>query len=389
MTIDEHVTIDEVVEPTDHTVALGEGGWRVWRWALLRAAGFPADGLRCFGADGVAAAADVYLDSGADDDRVAFDDAFGAAVDRLSESAFDLAGQRLFREAVTWQNPLAAQTMLDPLRAAGPAGRRNSSRRQKETGVARYWSRYCAKNDTIGFFGPVCWVRVGETSDRDAAAESNVPVGVTARPGKALIRRRMVGLERWALVAYADRLAADPETRVWLPAKLSAPISVVGRTLRHPTRGDLTLSRPEAATVSRCDGRRAVDIARDVVADPDANVRRAEDVYLCLGQLAEKEFITWGIDLPITMDAEDVMRTAVDAIEAPRLRGLARAGLDELFAARIGSPRRPAMMSRCERRSPISRRPSPALPVGRPSGRMARCTPVGPSASRTPYEISM
>jgi hypothetical protein len=315
-------------------VALGEGGWRVWRWALLRAAGFPADGLRCFGADGVAAPADAYLDSGADQDRVAFDDAFGAAVDRLSESAFDLAGQRLFREAVTWQNPLAAKTMLDPLRAAGPAGRRNSSRRQKETGVARYWSRYCAKNDTIGFFGPVCWVRVGETSDRDAAVESNVPSGVTARPGNALVRRRMVGLERWALVAYADRLAADPETRVWLPAKLSAPISVAGRTLRHPTRGDLTLSRSEAATASRCDGRRAVDIARDVVADPDANVRRAEDVYLCLGQLAEKEFITWGIDLPVTMDAEDVLRAAVDAIEAPRPRGLARAGLDELFAAR-------------------------------------------------------
>ena len=118
------MTIDEVVEPADHTVALGEGGWRVWRWALLRAAGFPADGLRCFGADGVAAPADAYLDSGADQDRVAFDDAFGAAVDRLSESAFDLAGQRLFREAVTWQNPLAAKTMLDPLRAAGPAGRR-------------------------------------------------------------------------------------------------------------------------------------------------------------------------------------------------------------------------------------------------------------------------
>jgi len=122
--------MDGVARPVDHTVALGEGGWRVWRWALVRAAGFPADGLRRFSADSAATAADAYLDSGAESDRAAFDSAFDAAIARLSGSAFDLAGEPLFREAVTWQNPIAAQTMLDPLRATGPAGRRNSSRRR-------------------------------------------------------------------------------------------------------------------------------------------------------------------------------------------------------------------------------------------------------------------
>jgi hypothetical protein len=328
------VTPDEAAAPIDHTVALGEGGWRVWRSALLRAAGFPAHGLRRFSDDSAAAAADAYLHSGGEADRAAFDAAFDTAVDRLSEMAFDLTEEPLFREAVTWQNPTAARTMLDPLRASGRAGRRNSSRRQKETGIARYWSRYCAKNDTIGFFGPVCWVRIDDESGPQASDDPYLPIGVTARPGEALVRRRTVGLERWAMVAYADRLADDAETRVWLPAKLAAAISVAGRTLRHPTRGDVPLSRAEAATASRCDGRRAVDIARDVVADPEANVRRVEDVYLCLGQLAEKEFITWGIDLPITMDAEDVLRAAVEAIEAPQPYGRARAALDALNAAR-------------------------------------------------------
>jgi len=45
-----------------HTVPLGDTGWTVWRWGLLRAAGFPADGMERFAAPGAAAAADARLD---------------------------------------------------------------------------------------------------------------------------------------------------------------------------------------------------------------------------------------------------------------------------------------------------------------------------------------
>jgi hypothetical protein len=29
--------------------------------------------------------------------------------------------------------------------------------RRREEVIASYWQRYCSKNDTIGFFGPLGW----------------------------------------------------------------------------------------------------------------------------------------------------------------------------------------------------------------------------------------
>jgi hypothetical protein len=302
----------------DHTLPLGDTEWRVWRPALLRATGFPADGVDRFRAVDAAQAAEAFLAGG---DRAAFDEAYAAAEARLSAAAHTIAGEPLFREAVTWQNPAVIKTLLDPLRAAGPVGKHNSSRRQKETGIASYWSRYSAKNDSIGFFGPVCWVRI--TDDID---------GVVATPGQALVRSRRAALERWALVAYADHLATDAQIRRWLPVKLVSTVSVDGRALKHP-RGDVQLSRAEAALVTYCDGRAAQEAARAVAADPGAGVRRPEDAYLLIDSLVQRELLVWGIDLPINATAEAVLRHQIEAIADPTARERAWAGYAELSAA--------------------------------------------------------
>jgi hypothetical protein len=92
----------------DHLVPLA-GDWALRRDFAVRSAGFPVSGL----------------------------DAFGA-----------------FREALTWQNRGALATAADGLLKDGV---KPSRRRQREEVVARYWQRYCSKNDTIGFFGPLGW----------------------------------------------------------------------------------------------------------------------------------------------------------------------------------------------------------------------------------------
>jgi hypothetical protein len=66
--------------------------------------------------------------------------------------------------------------------------------------VASYWQRYCAKNDTIGFFGPLAWGRV---------TDDGPPLH--AHCGR-LIAQRDVHFEAWAVQALAERL--DPELRV-------------------------------------------------------------------------------------------------------------------------------------------------------------------------------
>jgi hypothetical protein len=67
--------------------------------------------------------------------------------------------------------------------------------------VASYWQRYCAKNDTIGFFGPLAW---GEVRDEGPALEQR---------SRGLVRERTVHIETWALERFLQAFTDDP----WLP----------------------------------------------------------------------------------------------------------------------------------------------------------------------------
>ncbi len=169
------------------------GGWWLWRDFAVRSAGFPVDGLERFG--------------GEDEAR------------QLAE----LAGDLRFREAVTWQNPAAVANALDKL----GGGKRTSDQRRREQVVASYWQRYCAKNDTIGFFGPLAWGRIGEAGP-----------ALAARPGPAQERRRDVHLEAWGVQALAatldpglsvaSGLRAEDDLRVLLEAHADAGLRARG-----------------------------------------------------------------------------------------------------------------------------------------------------------------
>ena len=72
-----------------------------------------------------------------------------------------------------------------------------SRARGRQEIVASYWQRYCAKNDTIGFFGPLAWGRI---------ADDGPPL--RSRAG-SLVRERAVHLEAWPVQALAGAL--DPQ----------------------------------------------------------------------------------------------------------------------------------------------------------------------------------
>ncbi|MFI6824113.1 thioesterase domain-containing protein [Micromonospora sp. NPDC050187] len=303
--------------PGGHRVPLGDTHWSVWRDALLRTTGFPADGLTALAAPKAAAAADELLDGAPADP---FDATFAEALRDGGETLRRIAADPLLREAVTWQNPNVL-TALDGLVAAGPDAPRNVRRRDREKALLRYWQRYCGKNETVGFFGPSCWVTV----DPDAATP------LTARPGEQLTRRRWVAFESWAVAAYADALGRDPAVRRWWPPMLAPHLGLDGRTVRRPGRPPLELSTVEAALLAACDGRRP---AVHVVADPDLGLRRPDDGYALLERFVERELITWNALLPVSPDAERVLGARIDAIGDEPVRTRARAGLDRLRAGR-------------------------------------------------------
>ena len=147
-----------------HLVPLA-GEWALWRDIAVRTAGFPVSGLEIFGSP---------------------DEPAG-----LRAAARD----SLLQTAVTWQNRAAMHNAVGKIAAAAPAP--PSRQRQREETVASYWQRYCAKNDTIGFFGPLAWGRFAD----DGPA-------VQARCGQ-LVSERTVQFEAWAIQALAETLDAD------------------------------------------------------------------------------------------------------------------------------------------------------------------------------------
>ncbi|MFJ1542787.1 thioesterase domain-containing protein [Micromonospora chalcea] len=301
-----------------HRVPLGDTGWSVWRDAVLRTTGFPADGLELFSAPRAATAADELLATGSGADR--FDKEFEEALRSGAQRFSALAADPLLREAVTWQNR-GALVAFDGLVRGGADAARNVRRRDRERALLKYWQRYCGKNETVGFFGPSCWVTVDPAQ----------PEVARVNPGDGLTRRRWVWFESWALTAYADRLADDLAVRRWWPPMLRPHLAVRDRAVLRPGRPPLTLTPVEAELLRAADGRRP---AADLVADPVIGLRRPEDGYALLDRLVERELITWGAALPVSPDAERVLADRIEAIGDEPARAAARAGFDRLRAAR-------------------------------------------------------
>lgn len=200
----------------DHLVPL-TGEWALWRDFAIRSAGFPVDGLDVFGPG----------DEGA----------------RLAAVASNPA----FQEAVIWQNRSAYRTAV--ANVAGGIDASGSKRRRREDVVAAYWQRYCSKNDTIGFFGPLAWGAV-----RDAGP------AVAFRAGN-LVAEREVHFETWAIEALARRIGNG----LVVPLQPWSEVDVRRQLeLRSDGRGLDLLDRLEAArsTVAAAGG--VADLVRSL-----------------------------------------------------------------------------------------------------------------------------
>ncbi|MCP2321509.1 hypothetical protein HDA40_000016 [Hamadaea flava] len=306
---------------------LGDTGWQVWADGVLRSTGFPADGLDRLSAPSCAAVADDLLDAIADKRwRGGSADAVAKAEAAYAESyaAADLTGSAelarvaadsLLREAITWQNRDFIG-WLDTVRDGDPADR-GRRRRHRERILIRYWQRYCGKNETVGFFGPVCWVRF----DSDQSERVHVI------PGPELVRHREVWLERWCVDAYARRLAGDPAIRRRLSPTIAPHVHLDGRQALLPARTAVALTAAEAAALGLADGTRtATKIAEELASL--GLVRTGEDAYLLLDRLTERDLLDDGGRAPVEMGVEELIR--------PRFAGIpeALAGLDRLRSAR-------------------------------------------------------
>jgi amino acid adenylation domain-containing protein len=318
-------TPDRSAELAPHIVPLS-ADWALWRTVCLRGAGFPFQLLGALGDASLASAADDAIDATAGSPaREAYATELSAAVRRLSAALHEAAGRPALREAVAWQNRHALTTGIGVLLRHGrePA-KRNGQHRQHEALVASYLQRYCAKNDTIGFFGPVSWSRLDDGEG----------LRITHAAGEQSLAARVTYLEGWAvrgiMAVHAGAL------RPWLVPRRMPFVGLDGTTLRLPLAPAVPLTPAEALILRLSDeGRDARQIAAAVLADHDAGLAAETEVYDVMARLADSHRLAWQVEVaPQDIRPEKSMRALLARVTDEAVRKSAVSALDELTAAR-------------------------------------------------------
>ena len=294
-----------------HRVGLAGTAWSVWRDAALRSAGFPADRVLALCAEPLARSADL---AGADPaGRLAYDQAYADATGRLSRAIAGTYANAVFQEAITWQNPGLAQFLHD--HDAGPGAARRSKQRQRELVIASYLQRYCLKNDTIGFFGPVGWATVDPGT-----------AGLVVVPGEQLIARRTTYFEVWAIDKVAAAIAGQGRVRGWLRPRRTRSVFLAGNVLHRPHRQPVTLTDSELRILLACDGRRTLSDVLEAAGTPKARG--------LLARLAELGALRLDLEGPVDAWPERLLRDKLELIADPDARAAALAPVDQVIRAR-------------------------------------------------------
>ena len=292
-----------------HRVPLEETAWSVWRDVCLRSAGFPAEMVLAICDEPLARSADL---AGADlAGRLAYDAAYADATGRLSRAIAGTVADPGFREALTWQNPGLAQRLQD----AGVGGSRRSKDRGRELVIASYLQRYCLKNDTIGFFGPVGWASAGHGT-----------AGLVVTPGEQLISRRTTYFEVWAINKVAATVARQGRVLGWLRPRRPRSVFLAGNVLYRPHRQPVTLTGAELGILLACDGRRTISQILDSASGPEARA--------LLTRLAELGALRLDLEGPAHAWPERLLRDKLELIADPVARAAALAPVDQLIRAR-------------------------------------------------------
>lgn len=256
---------------------------------------------------------------------ILFNKEFAAERYRISRTIRNLAKDELFQRAVLLQNAQALRHVRSGLQAVPSEQLRLGFKgRQDEELIASYLQRYCVKNDTIGFFGPVGWAQFARHGE-----------SVRACPGPNLVDRSEVFFEHWCVEALAEEIARVEGVRAWIAPRCSPYVYVNDSTVYLPGGSRRRLSPAFATVLNRCDGERtAHQISLEVVADSGTGIHTESEVYSILQELTDRHIVSWKIQLPLELYPERRLRRLLQRIEPDELRLPALDALSALESAR-------------------------------------------------------
>ncbi len=254
-----------------HLVQLGHGQFSIWRSSCIRGAGLPYDWL----ADGQA------------------------------------QREPLFAEAVAWQHARVAGQLR------GGTRRANRDRQLART-LASYRTRYCAKNDSIAYYGPLAWA---EWTEGETCLSDFVP----PQRGEALF-------ELWAVRAVAQTLIERHQLADYVVPHRAPVVGLAGRDCYLHDGSRLELTELQQRVVAACDGFRTTS---DVIGECAApGVVDRGRVATVLRQLQAIGIITMGFVLGQSHHPEQQLRAQLWRVSDQARRDVALGDLDELTRAR-------------------------------------------------------
>ncbi|HET9899269.1 MAG TPA: amino acid adenylation domain-containing protein [Streptosporangiaceae bacterium] len=299
-------------------IVLPGGEWRLWSQFALRGPGFPASGVLRLVPEGLSAAAAGFgQDEPLDGDQwLDFERRFELAMVSTARELQEIAALPLFRAAVAWQNRSVLDSAFASFARWEPrAGSRSSMVRQREELIAHYWQRFCVKNDTIGFFGPVGWGVWDDTVE-----------GVAVDPGTGLIARSEVYFASWAIDALARCIGADPELRPWLAPRRVPYLRLGHGEVGIPARPAQPAALAELRLLEICDGTRPLAaLASELSVRMGRDLTEEAVVGLLDGMLA-KRWISWRLETPSGPHPDRQLRAVLERVgdSAVRERALAK-----------------------------------------------------------------
>jgi hypothetical protein len=372
----------------EHLVALPDPAWGLWQWVGLRGAGFPVAQVLRLASQECAESTDRFLKRKAQTERLyqetlqvlsrepkevgwqlakvarrvkggktpasfpsevsaetstsfrAFQLAratqeqawselqilYDQAIEHLGQVLVETARDKRFREAVLWQDREAVHTGIDLfLRQSMETGHASKKQRQHSQLIAKYLQRYTAKNDTIGFFGPVGWARW---------RQSGPPL--EARPRATLLATRITYLETWCLDALGEVFARDSRLLPWAVPRPMPFLFLDGTALHIPfVARPVTLSPAQAAVFAACDGERtAKEIAQALLRTPSPGLTSEADVFATLENLRATRRIFWTFEVSAEeWYPERVLRQQIERVEHLSARQTALEALNLLERA--------------------------------------------------------
>jgi hypothetical protein len=249
------------------------------------------------------------------------------ATEQTMQVLAEIARSERFREAVLWQNRRAVQGSIDSFLSKPIVAHPGHELRKQSQVIAKYVQRYCTKNDTIGFFGPLgwgCWVNDGSA--------------LVLQPRQPFLAARSVYFETWAIDALGETLAEKRELLPWARPRMLPFLHLSGVRLGVPFGRPQQLSAATARVLGACDGQRtARELAWVVLQESVAGLTSEADVFAILEQLREARRITWTFEVSIEeWHPERALRRQLEQITSDTLRQEALCMLDQLDASRVG-----------------------------------------------------